>query len=186
MKATKILMEEHRLIERMLAVLHTATDHLSQGGKVSPTFFTNASIFIKNFADGCHHHKEEDILFIAMSESGVPVQGGPIGVMLIEHEQGREFNHRMVEAIQKWEAGDFSARATVIQNARGYVALLRQHIYKEDNILFPMAERFIPPEQQEKVEVDFDRTVQEETVAGVREKYSALVESLETELQRNT
>jgi hemerythrin-like domain-containing protein len=184
MQATQILMEEHRVIERVLTALQVAAERLSQGEEIRPAFFVNAALFIKNFADGCHHRKEEGVLFIAMNESGMPVQGGPLGVMLAEHEQGRAFAREMNDAARKWEAGDLSARFAVVQNARGYVALLRQHIYKEDNILFPMADRLIPPERQEKVAADFERIEQEETGEGVHEKYLALAETLEAESAR--
>jgi hemerythrin-like domain-containing protein len=181
MQATHILMEEHRVIERVLTALQTAADRLSQGEEIRPAFFINAALFNKNFTDGCHHRKEEGVLFVAMNESGLPTEGGPIAVMLAEHEQGRLFTGAMKDAAQKWEAGDLTARAVVIQDALGYVALLRQHIYKENNILFPMADRLIPPDRQEKVAADFERIEQEETGEGVHEKYLALAEVLEKE-----
>jgi hemerythrin-like domain-containing protein len=184
MQATQILMEEHRVIERVLTALQTAADRVSQGDEIRPAFFVNAALFIKNFSDGCHHRKEEGVLFIAMNDSGVPAQGGPIGVMLAEHEQGRLFTREMKDAAQKWEAGDLSARAAVVHNAFGYVALLRQHIHKEDNILFPMADRLIPPDRQEKVAADFEHIEHEETGEGIHEKYLALAEVLEKESQK--
>jgi hemerythrin-like domain-containing protein len=116
-----------------------------------------------------------------MAEGGVPVQGGPIGVMLAEHEQGRTFTRGMRLAAEKWQTGDESARERVVENAFGYVNLLRGHIHKEDNILFPMADRVIPPEKQEGVTEAFDAVEHEETGAGVHEKYLAMAEALEKE-----
>lgn len=181
MKATEILMDEHRVIERVLAALEKAAGRL-ESGQMRPGFFLDAAEFIKGFADGCHHQKEEGVLFVAMIAHGVPDRGGPIGVMLDEHEQGRAFTRGMREAARKLEAGDGSARGAVIVNARGYVTLLRQHIYKEDNVLFPMADRVIPPETQARVAEDFERIEHEETGAGVQEKYLALAERLEKEV----
>ena len=74
-----------------------------------------------------------------------------------------------------------SARKTVINNALGYAALLRQHIKKEDQILFPMADRVIPLEKQKRVVDDFEHIKKEETGAGVHEKYLALASALEQE-----
>jgi hemerythrin-like domain-containing protein len=184
MKATQILMDEHRVIERVLTALQVSATRVSKGDEVRPAFFINAALFIKNFADGCHHRKEEGILFVAMNAVGVSSEGGPLAVMLAEHEQGRLFTREMRDAAEKWEAGDQSAQGAVVQDALGYVALLRQHIYKEDNILFPMADRVIPPEQQEKVASDFERVEQEEIGVGVHEKYLALAEVLEKESTR--
>jgi hemerythrin-like domain-containing protein len=181
MEATQILMDEHRVIERVLKAMHVASMRLSQGEQVRPAFFVNAALFMKNYADGCHHKKEEGILFVAMTESGIPLEGGPVAAMLAEHEQGRLFTRELRDSAQKWEAGDQSAQGAVVQNALGYVALLRQHIYKEDNILFPMADRRIPPVRQEQVAADFVRIQQEEMESGIQEKFRALAEILEKE-----
>lgn len=184
MEATKKLMEEHRVIERVLSAMQTAAERISRGDKMSPAFFINAGLFIMNFADGCHHRKEEGVLFFAMNESGIPIQGGPIGVMLAEHEQGRAFTREMMDAVRKWNASDFSARSAVVQNALGYVTLLRQHIHKEDNILFPMADRVISAERGKIVDADFERIEAEDTSAGIYKKYLALAETLEKECTR--
>jgi hemerythrin-like domain-containing protein len=181
MQATQILMEEHRIIERVLAAMETAAGRLAGGDYLRPAFFLNSALFIMNFADGCHHRKEEGVLFVAMNESGLSSQGGPIGMMLAEHEKGRQFTREMKDAAEKWEKGDLSARSVVIQNALGYVALLHQHIHKEDSILFPMADRIIPLGKQEKVSADFERIEHEEISAGIHEKYLALAEVLEKE-----
>lgn len=180
MKATEILVFEHRVIERVIHALENAAERLEQGGKVRPGFFVDASDFIKGFADGCHHKKEEGVLFKEMAENGVPVTGGPVGMMLFEHEQGRAFTRSMREAALKL-ADDPSARAAVIENALGYAALLSQHIMKEEHILFPMADRFIPLERQARVAEGFEHIEHVETGEGVHEKYLALADALEQE-----
>ena len=181
MKPTQVLMDEHRVIEHVLDALQRAAIRLSNDELIRPALFLNAALFIKNFADGCHHRKEEGVLFPAMIDSGLPAQGGPVAAMLAEHELGRDFTREMKAAAEKWEKGDYSARAAVIHNALGYVALLRPHIQKEDKILFPMADRIIKPELQEKVAAEFERIEVEETGAGIHEKYHALAEVLEKE-----
>lgn len=181
MKATDILMSEHRVIERVIDCLQTAAEQLASGAQVRPGFFLEAADFIKGFADGCHHRKEEGVLFKAMSESGVPVQGGPIGVMLHEHELGRSYTQAMREAAQRLAGGDESASSAVVAAARSYAGLLRQHIAKEDGVLFPMAEQFIPIGQQEQLVEDFEHVEHEETGEGVHERYLALADQLERE-----
>jgi len=183
MKATEVLMEEHRVIERVLATLEAAADRLEAGQAVRPEFFIDAASFVKGFADGCHHMKEEGVLFPAMAEGGVPVQGGPIGVMLVEHEMGRTYTQAMRKAAERMQQGDETARIDLVNNARKYVALLHQHIQKEDNILFPMADRVILAGQQEKVWDDFEHIEHVETGEGVHEKYLALAVALEAEVQ---
>jgi hemerythrin-like domain-containing protein len=182
MIATDILMSEHRVIERVIVTLETAAGRLEAGQDVPMDFFMDASDFIKGFADGCHHKKEEGVLFIAMSEHGVPVQGGPIGVMLSDHEAGRGFTRGMREAALLSEKDAQAGRAQLIYNARSYSDLLRQHIYKEDNILFPMADSVLPPAEQDRVMEGFEHVEHEETGEGVHEKYLALAEKLEKEM----
>jgi hemerythrin-like domain-containing protein len=178
-EATKILMEEHRVIERVLVSLEAGGRRLGAGEPMPPAFFVQAVDFIKGFADGCHHRKEEGVLFPAMEAAGVARQGGPIGVMLAEHEEGRRLTRAMRAAAERLEAGDASARDEVVQNALGYVALLRQHIMKEDGVLFPMADRVIRGETQAEVAEAFERVEHEETGEGVHEKYLGMAEELE-------
>jgi hemerythrin-like domain-containing protein len=181
MEATQILMSEHRVIERVLDALEAETQRLEQGQAVRPGFFIDAADFVRGFADGCHHHKEEGVLFKAMAGAGMPMQAGPLPVMLAEHEQARVYTRGMRDAAQRWGAGDAAAQAAVIKNARAYANLLRAHIAKEDGILFPMADQVIPVERQASVLDGFEHIEHEETGEGVHEKYLALAEKLEHE-----
>jgi hemerythrin-like domain-containing protein len=178
MKATQILMDEHRVIERVIASLEKGADRLEKGQAIDPAFFVDAAQFVKGFADGCHHRKEEHVLFEAMFEAGLPREGGPVNVMLAEHEQGRAYIRAMRTAAEQLQAGDETARARVIEAARGYAALLRQHIAKEDGILFPLANQVIPLPQQDEVAEGFEHVEHEETGEGVHEKYLALAGKL--------
>ena len=183
MEATKILREEHRVIERVLASLEAAAAQVEAGRAIRAGFFLEAADFIKGFADGCHHRKEEGVLFPAMEAAGVPRQGGPIGVMLAEHEEGRRLTAAMRSAAERLERGDLTARDAIVRSARGYAALLRQHIMKKDNILFPMADRVIQGRKGLDVAQAFERVEQEETREGVHQKYLDLADSLEREVK---
>ncbi len=183
MEATDMLMEEHRLIERLIDSLDLAADSLDSGKAVRPGFFIEAAEFIKGFADGCHHRKEEGYLFPALIAAGMPRDGGPVNMMLYEHDQGRAFTKAMREAAEGLQSGDDTAKAAVTQNARGYVALLRMHIHKENMILFRMADQVIQGEARDQLTADFERVEREDTGAGVHEKYLAMLEGLEREVK---
>jgi hemerythrin-like domain-containing protein len=180
MKATNVLMDEHRVIERVLGALENAAQRLDEGGSVRPGFFLDAAEFIRGFADGRHHIKEERVLFTVMAGCGVEVHGGPIGVMLDEHEQARTYTRAMGEAAQKLDAGDESAAKAVVRSAQNYCALLREHIAKEDNILFPMADDVIPEDQLPKLEQQFDEAEREHANQDAAD-YIALAARLEQE-----
>lgn len=175
MQATDILMQEHRVIEKVLDALETAANRLLAGQVIPMDFFLKATDFIKNFADGCHHKKEEGVLFVAMSANGMSQETEPLAMMLADHEEGRRLTRAMREAAERVERGDTSALHQVIQNALDYVALLREHIQKEDHMLFLMADDVIPVEQQSQLMADFNRIEHED---DIHEKYLRIANEL--------
>jgi hemerythrin-like domain-containing protein len=183
-KATEELMQEHRVIERVLTALERAATRLSKGQDVYLRFFAGTTVFIKNFADGYHHQKEEGILFPAMIENGLSRETGPVAVMLAEHEEGRRLTQKMRQSLERLQGCEDPARNELVQNATGYIKLLRQHIYKEDNILFPMADKVIPADQQQQITEAFKLLERDETGEDVHEKYLGLAVRLENECLR--
>lgn len=144
---TQILKDEHTLILQALDGLERKLIALEAGAAPDRTYFEKAVKFIRTFADDCHHGKEEDLLFKTMVDRGFPLQGGPIAVMLSEHETGRAYVHQMAEAA----AGigqDPAAAGKIVRNGRAYIQLLRPHIDKENMILYPMADNMLSSEDQ--------------------------------------
>lgn len=182
MKATDVLVDEHRVIERALDALEAAAGRLEAGQAVRPEFFLSAVDFIRGYADGCHHQKEEGILFTRMEAQGIPLQGCPLGVMLAEHELARQYTRALQFGAESLQKGNPGGVNQIVHSARSYVGLLRSHINKEDTILFPMAERVIPAMQHEQVWADFEPVVAVEAGDGVHDKYLALAAALEREL----
>ena len=176
-KATALLSDEHRVIERVLAALERLTEKPA-AEFVAP--WNKALDFIRHFADQCHHIKEEKVLFPAMEAHGIPNEGGPIGMMLMEHEEGRSYVRAMFDAVNKIEAGDASAQAALFENAKRDLRLLREHIQKEDDILFRMADEVIPADEQRQLLKTFEAHEAEEMGAGVHEKYLTIARELES------
>jgi len=183
-RAIEILMQEHRVIERVLDALDTAASKAASSEAIGPSFFLDACEFIRGFADEFHHMKEENVLFQTLVEHGMPRNGGPVAVMLAEHEQGRAYTRGLRAAAERWAGGDAAARAEVVDHAQAYTDLLRQHIAKEDNILFPMAAQFLPEDVQELVLADFERAEKEHAPPGTRDKFLALATELEARARR--
>lgn len=174
MKPTEVLKSEHRVIEVMLDCLDAISEQAEETGKLDQQAALDAVDFIKTFADGCHHGKEEGQLFPAMVEKGIQVEGGPIAVMLHEHEMGREFVRGMAGAIAGAAEGDAAGIRAFVLNARGYVTLLRGHIFKEDNILFPMADRVMTDADVASVNAKFDHVETNHMGVGTHERYLEL------------
>lgn len=180
-RASDVLRSEHRGIERMLRIVETASDRVESGQQVPAAVFRSAVDFIRGFADACHHAKEEGRLFPLLEERGIPRQG-PIGVMLSEHEEGRGYVRGMAGVIEGFERGDAVAVRSLIENARGYTGLLRQHIMKEDNVLFPMGDRVLTSEDQQQLVEEFEEIERKEMGEGVHERYHAVLDELEREM----
>ncbi len=178
MKPVEILSNEHRVIEIVLDCLDRMVEKVQAGGALDLNDARAAVDFIRNFADRCHHGKEEERLFPAMVRKGVPSENGPIGVMLFEHERGREFVAGMAGALEALERGDKAGTAQFTFNAEQYVQLLHAHIHKEDMILFPLANRVMTEADQTGLLKEFDVVEKEHMGAGTHEKYLELAESL--------
>jgi hemerythrin-like domain-containing protein len=134
--------------------------------------------FFRNFADRCHHGKEETHFFPAMEAKGFLRDAGPTGVMLREHDEGRAFIRGMNEAVESATAGVLSACEEFVQNAEGYLDLLRQHIYREDHCLFGMADQAFSEFDQKKLLDAFARVEAEEIGKATHEKYLRLANEL--------
>jgi hemerythrin-like domain-containing protein len=178
MRPTEILSNEHRIIEVMLNCLERMAERSVAGGKLDRDDAEQAIDFIRNFADGCHHGKEEAHLFQTLASKGMPRDFGPIGVMLSEHEQGRAFVRAMAANIVKASEGEQSALQGFAAAANGYVQLLRAHIGKEDNILFPMAENILDDADRKNLHQAFGIVETEEMGDGTHGRYLTIARRL--------
>ncbi len=145
MNITKELTQEHQNILQVIDLVLEECNRLEAGNDINNKFFAKVVGFIKNYADGYHHAKEENILFKAMLNNAEDMHCNPIPVMLHEHDAGRNFVAEIVLALTN------SDKALLVKNARGYCYLLQNHIGKEDNILYPMAEDAVSANQKQEV-----------------------------------
>jgi hemerythrin-like domain-containing protein len=178
MKATQQLKDEHEGIKTMLSVMEKISDTIEKGMDLNIDHFSGIIEFLKGFADKCHHGKEEDILFPAMVNNGVPEKGGPIAVMLMEHQMGREYIKSMSEGLDSYRNGNKAAIKDMISFAMQYVDLLRNHIEKENNILFMMADWVINETEQSAIYEAFEKLEIEKIGSGKHEEYHQLLKEL--------
>ena len=178
MKPTEELKDEHQAIKLALKILGKICEKLELGAGVDPAHLENMVDFIRTFADRCHHGKEEDLLFPEMEKAGMPREGGPIGVMLTEHDAGRRFVKGMIEAAGQYRAGESGAASQFAENARNYIDLLTRHIDKEDNILYPMADKLLPEDRQQALLADFAKVEAERIGAGRHEAFHQMLHEL--------
>ncbi len=147
----QVLSDEHRVIVRVLGVLERLVVRSERGAGFESESLAGCVEFFRLFADACHHAKEEDLLFPVLEERGIPREGGPIGVMLEEHRMARGYTSDMADALAAFVAGDEDAVGRFHVAARHYLDLLRNHIHKEDNVLFRMGEQVMTDEDRQSL-----------------------------------
>lgn len=170
----EVLKEEHQVIERVL----DAMERMLGACRVEAAFMTKAIDFFRNFADQCHHAKEENIFFPAIERAGIPRDGGPIGCMLREHDEGRGLIRIMADNLQGAARNDAAAADRFASATHAYIVLIREHINKENNVLFVMAEHVLDAESRISVRSQFEEA---ELSGGGHEhhnRYLALADEL--------
>jgi len=177
MKATQQLKDEHEGIKIMLSILGEVSRQLETTGNLNKEHFDGILEFLKVFVDKCHHAKEEELLFPALVVAGVP-KDGPIEVMLNEHETGRNYIKAMNAAFEEYIAGDMSLSANIMQNIHGYSSLLRDHIEKENAVLFVMADKLLSEEKQDELLEGFEKIESERIGVGKHEEFHGLLKKL--------
>jgi hemerythrin-like domain-containing protein len=177
---TAVMVEEHKLILRLIALVEKNTELMEAGSFRNWQFFLDAVDFIRHYADRFHHAKEEDVLFKALIENGMPEQNSPVAAMLMAHDQGRDFVRGMEEGAHKSLDGESGQIPVIAGNARGYAALLREHIHTEDNILYPLSERVLP--EGVRLAMVAAYAAAEAAAPGLEKRYRQLVASYEAQL----
>ena len=152
---TRVLRDEH---QRILDVADALEGLLADPDGADFRRLEKCIRFIRLFADACHHGKEEDLLFPALQEQGLPRDSGPIAVMLHEHRLGRRFASTMADNVDAARAGDTEAWSRLERAGRDYVGLIRGHILKEDNVLFGMADQLVAGTACTKLCAAYDAT----------------------------
>ncbi|HPJ94426.1 MAG TPA: hemerythrin domain-containing protein [Deltaproteobacteria bacterium] len=175
MKPIGPLMWEHRLIEQLLSMFDKEIRMIGETGEVNPFFIDTAVDFIRTYADRTHHGKEEDILFVRLSEKDLAVEHAVIMNELIEeHKYGRETVRKLVEAKERYLTGE-NTEQDIVTHLKALSDFYPAHIEKEDKRFFyPCMEYFSTEEQGAMLQAfwDFDRKM-------IHEKYKRLVEELE-------
>jgi hemerythrin-like domain-containing protein len=178
MKPTEELAAEHGAVLVALQILEKVEAALAANDRQAADDLGQLLDFLKVFVDRCHHGKEEDVLFPEMERRGVPRVGGPIGVMLMEHEVGRGHVRAMSDGLDRLRRGEAGAAVAILGHAREYRELLRAHIHKENSVLFPMADRLVPDEVAATLLEQFEAIERDRVGEGRHEAYHAMLHVL--------
>jgi hemerythrin-like domain-containing protein len=172
------LMVEHRLIDRMIALMKKELERIKRDRKSDPVFVGQAIDFIRVYADRGHHGKEEDILFRDLSSKDLSVEHKEMMQGLIDdHAFGRRTVKKLDEANKKYMLGDKDALGEIEKFLNDLVAMYPMHVEKEDKHFFlPVMAYLNQAEQDAMLEAfkEFDRKL-------IHEKYKGIVEGIEQE-----
>ena len=174
----EVLEAEHRVIQKMVAGMSLLAEQLEGGELVDVPLLESIVVFLREFADRCHHGKEEALLFPALIRRGVPSHGCPIGGLTMEHQKGRVMVGELADAIRGYAAGEPPAREDLVKSLRALVAFYPNHIWKEDYLLFPLAGKVLTPEDQQELMNKFE-TVERELLIEGHEGFDKVATELE-------
>jgi hemerythrin-like domain-containing protein len=178
MKATEDLVKEHNGIKLMLDILDSISKKMKAGSSVDPEHLFRIVDFLRTFVDKCHHAKEEKVLFPAMKEARIQQSIGSISLILKEHKTGRKYVDGLSKTVDKYAFGNKRLSGGIAQLAQYYISLLRTHIEKEDNVVYPMADELLPEEKQKWMLGEFEKIETEIIGAGKHKEYHGLLEKL--------
>jgi len=171
-------MIEHRLIEKMLAVIAREAARIrSSSGMIDPLFIDTAVDFVRTYADRTHHGKEEDILFKDLARKPLRESDSSVMAELVEeHRQAREKVRALVSAKERFQKGDKEAVQDIASIMEWLVDFYPRHIRKEDKDFFPRTESYFDKNELDAMLSDF----RDFDAKMIHEKYEKLMESLET------
>ncbi|MCP5046038.1 MAG: cation-binding protein [bacterium] len=166
---TALLVREHDLIEKYLKILERLAKQAIGNPNDEEVYQTAPRVldFIREFADKIHHGKEEQVLFNRITQPGVLGHCNPVPQMLFEHDEGRNHVKAMNNALEEKNLSVFS------QHARAFVELLRLHIHKENNILYPMAEQSLSEEQKNEIQKAYQKVDAELNTAELQKEFES-------------
>lgn len=176
MKPTGLLMEEHRLIERMLALMEAEARRIAADGAADLRFVETGVDFIRMYADKTHHGKEEDILFRDMARKELSSRHRELlQELLDDHNFGRRTVGELAEAGKALAGGEGGALETIREKLETLTAFYHDHIQKEDDIFFPASLEYL----SEQEDVEMIREFRDADRKMIHFKYTAVVEGLE-------
>lgn len=186
MNSIDIMVKEHENILAFLEAVKVASLEIIEGAEPDTKDFRKMIDFVRNYADGHHHGKEEKILFVHMLE-----HLGKIGKnlithgMLVEHDLGRLFMSDLEKALASYDENPSSeAKLQIVANAAGYANLLQRHIDKENDLVFKYAEKNLPKDALETVNQETEKFEKEAVEKGTVDKYMAVLSQMTKKYKR--
>jgi hemerythrin-like domain-containing protein len=173
-----LLSTEHRVIQRVVDTMVRLDAVLERDGEVNVGTLLKIVDFMRTFADKCHHGKEETHLFPILERKSVPADRYPLEALIRDHDRTRMLIQELARATKRYQQGGLKAREGLAKSLRGLINLYPIHMWKEDYLLFPMANRLVSPKQRRDLRERFAAVD-----AGVGRETYQLLEQLADRLE---
>lgn len=174
------LKHEHSYVGMVVAAMEREARRIREGGEVRADVVKQMVDFTSEFTDGCHHGKEEQALFPRLLERSDQSRA-VVAAMLKEHDAGRMRIRAIAADLEPASGGDRAAALRVAGSLESYAALLTGHIAKENNVLFPLADRVLDEQDRSWLAGEFGRIEREEAGEGAHERFEAMAQELARE-----
>jgi len=183
-KSSDVLEQEHKTIQKVVATMSMVADRLAGGHKVDASILRDISTFLHDFSENCHHAKEERFLFPLLEARGVPASGCPIAVLHHEHQKGAALLTQLDDATEIFDTSG-AAKDTLVLTLRTLVSLYVDHIWKEEYLLLPMANKVLSEDDQAMLCEHFE-SVDKHLGAGMHQRLEQLSLRLEHTFMKGT
>jgi hemerythrin-like domain-containing protein len=177
-RATDILEQEHRTIEKIVRVTGVLADELAENRDIDDDILRDLCQFLRVYGHQCHHGKEESYLFPMLERHGVPEEGCPLGALRHEHERSRVLTQELVKASAEYAANRHDGSSALSEVLRNIAQFYPAHIWKEEYLLFPMARKVLSEEDDQRLLKEF-KSVESDIYSYAHESYEQLATELE-------
>lgn len=147
--AIDVLLGEHQTILAVVDETERECRRVEEGSALREPFWRDVLRFADEFDHGLHHEKEEQLLFPALERVGLSVDQGPTAVLRDEHRRIRFWRSRLEQTLVARD------RTRLAATAASYLDVLRAHVMKENQILFPLCRRLLDAATLESLHREF-------------------------------
>jgi hemerythrin-like domain-containing protein len=178
MEPIDVLRAEHSMVKLVVDAASRDLDRVATTHVADADELEQLIEFFRYFANACHDPKEEDLLFCMLHRRGMSWETWPLDELLKEHEEMRVILESAADWVPLLRHGEPAAIDPLVHNLRTYLALVDSHVEKEEEVVFPLALRYLTADDVEELRRAFEAIEEEEEEEGVREYYADLAHRL--------
>jgi hemerythrin-like domain-containing protein len=178
MTITEILIDEHKDIIELLNIMSKIARNIKSNDVFYTSDVEDIIDFLKFFIDRNHHGKEE-ILFPTIISPEIKEENESLNEILYEHTLARNYLKDIYSCVENCKIGNAFSGELLADSLTNYVVLIKEHIQKEEKVIFPMAEEVLSSAKQNEIYGQFERLESKLLTKDFRDHYHKLLENLQ-------